>query len=47
MIEVPICAADLCAALLTEFDVSPEECQRDVFALLEQLQERDLLEIHP
>ncbi|MBU1660562.1 MAG: lasso peptide biosynthesis PqqD family chaperone [Chloroflexi bacterium] len=46
MIAEPIRVADLIAALLTEFDVSPENCQRDVLTYLEQLQERDLLDIH-
>ena len=43
LIAEPIQVADLISALLTEFDVSLEDCQRDVLAYLEQLQERDLL----
>lgn len=46
LIAEPIRVADLIAALLTEFDVSPEDCQRDVLSYLEQLQERELLNFH-
>ena len=46
MIEEPISVADLCTALLKDFDVSPEDCERDTLAYLQDLQERELLEIH-
>lgn len=46
LIAEPISIADLCTALLKEFDVSPEDCERDTLAYLEQLQERELLSIH-
>ncbi len=45
-IEEPISVADLCTALLKEFDVSPEDCERETLAYLQDLHERELLEIH-
>lgn len=35
---------DLTAALLDEYDVSPEQASTDVTAFLDQLRERDLLD---
>lgn len=46
MIAEPVLVADLISALLVKFEVSPEDCQRDVLAYLADLQERDLLVIH-
>ncbi len=45
-IETPIRVVDLCTALLEEFDVPPADCERDTLAYLQDLHERELLEIH-
>ncbi|MCI5180704.1 MAG: PqqD family protein [Candidatus Electrothrix sp. AW3_4] len=43
MIEQPVRIKDLCMSLSNLFDVTTEDCKRDVLVYLKQLQERDLL----
>lgn len=43
LIAEPVSVADLTAAVVAEFDVSPEQCERDLLALLEDLGRRGLV----
>ena len=43
----PIMVADVCQRLLTEFDVPPETCERDVLSLLNQLHDKHLIQSVP
>ncbi len=45
LLEHPMTVDDLCARLTTEFDVSREECERDVQAFLQQLLDANLLDL--
>lgn len=47
LIEQPIRVAALVDRLVEEFDVSREQCEREVTAFLEQLQRDRLLRIEP
>lgn len=42
-IEQPIAVAELCAALLEEFEVGPEQCQAEVLALLDEMAREGLV----
>lgn len=44
--QEPTAVSELLAALLAEFDVDPEECERDLLYLLENLAGETLIEIH-
>ena len=46
MIQNPTPVSDLQAAILAEYDVTPDECNRDVLDLLHQLCEIGLVHIH-
>jgi len=46
-IEQPITVADLCAALLDEFEVDNETCQRETLELLNWLFKQELVKIGP
>lgn len=43
LIEVPQGVADICDRLMGEYDVAPEQCQRDVIGFLRELASRDLI----
>jgi hypothetical protein len=43
MLATPRRVSDLIAAVIGEFDVAPEQCERDVLALLHDLAERRLI----
>jgi hypothetical protein len=45
LIEEPIRVSDLCSALQESYDVSPEDCLRDIVEFLDQLNEQGLLNI--
>lgn len=45
LIGMPITFADLCAALQTEYDVTAEQCEREVAACLVQLQSEGLARV--
>lgn len=47
LIEQPVCVATLVERLQDEFEVSREQCEREVLAFLEQLREDRLLRIEP
>lgn len=42
-VERPTAVAELCAALLEEFEVSPEQCQAEVLALLAEMEREGLV----
>ena len=46
-IEHPVTVEQLCAALQERFDVSPEDCRRDVSGYLEELEAKGLIRIVP
>ena len=46
-LEQPVTVEKLCAALQERFDVSPEECRRDVSGYLEELDAKGLIHIVP
>lgn len=41
----PVSIGELCSAVEQEFDVPPRLCKSDILALMEQLGEKDLVEI--
>lgn len=41
----PVLVADLCADLLQRYDVEAERCERELLALLRQMQEKHMLRI--
>lgn len=45
MIQEPRPASEVRDALLEEYDVEPERCERDLLALLERLAEERLIEV--
>lgn len=45
LIENPIKISSLCDTLQDEFDVSPEQCEKDVITFMEKLTENGLVEI--
>ena len=45
LIEKPLLISEMCGILQEEFDVEPEQCEKDVLVLLQQLKEADLLRI--
>ena len=46
LLESPLSVGELCEQLVATYDVDAEICQRDVLALLEELREAGLLQIH-
>lgn len=47
MIEVPIAVTDLCTALVQDYEVDRETCERDVLELLTSLKGAGLIESKP
>jgi hypothetical protein len=45
LIETPLVISDLCDQLRKEYRVTPEECERDVMAFLDQLAQANLLRV--
>jgi hypothetical protein len=45
LITEPTRVEDITAALLREYDVDPDRCERELLAFLERLAERGLLEV--
>jgi hypothetical protein len=43
LLGTPVRVSDLCATLLTEYDVEPDVCQLDVINLLEELLSEGLI----
>ena len=47
LVQEPQQVEALCAVICTEYEVAPEECERDVIALLSDLHARGLLDVRP
>ena len=47
MIEQPRTLGEICAALVAQFDVEPDDCRRDVVELLRELQADGLIRTEP
>jgi hypothetical protein len=45
LIASPTRVADLCATLVREYDVQPDQCESDVLGFLRALEARGLLEV--
>ncbi len=45
LLETPLVISDLCDQLQKEYNASPEECERDVLAFLNQLTKANLLKV--
>jgi hypothetical protein len=45
LMEKPVTVSDLIDALLLEFDVDRETCERDVLAFLEEIKEDGILQV--
>ncbi len=45
LIQEPKSLSEVLDAVLQEYDVEPERCQRDLLALLQDLAEKDLVEV--
>lgn len=45
LLEAERSVTDLCEALLGEYDVSPEDCRRDVLAFLERAAELGIVKV--
>jgi hypothetical protein len=45
LIQEPRAVGDVRDVLIEEYDVEPERCERDLFALLERLAEQGLIEV--
>lgn len=43
MLEGPIRISDICTTLVTEYEVSPETCERDVLDLIEALRAEEMI----
>ena len=44
LLETPRSAAELCESLLADYEVTPEDCRRDVLAFLERARELGIVE---
>lgn len=42
-LETPVTVHELCARLVTQFDVNPDTCRQETTAFLEKLHERGLI----
>lgn len=45
LVQSPIRVAEICARLCDEYEVTADECEQDVLALLTQLREKGLLDV--
>jgi hypothetical protein len=45
LVQEPRSIASICLVLVDEFDVSQEECERDVLAILNEMQAQALIEV--
>jgi hypothetical protein len=46
LLQSPIAVRTICDALVSEYDVEPERCARDIRSLLAELASRGLVELH-
>ncbi|TYL36442.1 PqqD family protein [Natronococcus pandeyae] len=47
LVQEPRTVAEVCDAIVTEYDVDPARCESDVRVFLDRLAEADLIERHP
>lgn len=47
LVQQPQRVSDVCARIHAEYDVEPERCERDVLALLQDMQAAGLIEVSP
>ncbi len=45
MAESPRLVADICTELQQRFEVSPEQCERDVLVFMQQMLDKDLIQL--
>ncbi len=45
LVQQPCTPADICSAIVAEYDVAPERCQQDILALLGELAAAELIEV--
>lgn len=45
LVQLPCTPADICSAIIAEYDVAPERCQQDVLVLLGELATAELIEV--
>ncbi len=45
LMQTPIRISDICASLVAEFEVEPDDCERDVIGLIEQLLSENLVAV--
>ena len=45
LLQKPIPVSDLCQALLDEFEVSREQCERDLLGFLDELAQHDMINV--
>ena len=46
MLEQPIKVEAICTQLLQEYDVDTEQCEQDVLAFLQSLQEQNIIDVN-
>ena len=47
LIQQPRTVAEICDALVAEYDIGRERCEQDVVALVAELRDRALVEVRP
>lgn len=45
LLQEPCAVKDICTQILEEYEVEPEQCERDILALLTEMVESELIEI--
>lgn len=45
MLESPCRMSDICRALVEKFDVTPDQCEREVFAFVEEMHDNGLVAV--
>lgn len=43
LLKEPVKVGDICTRLLTEYDVGPEQCQKEMIAFLNKLSEKKII----
>ena len=46
LLEKPRSVGDVCETLLSEFDIDPDDCRREVIGFLEELRSAQLIRVH-
>jgi hypothetical protein len=45
LVQQPVQVSEICARICAEYEVQPDECERDVIELLADMRERGLLDV--